>query len=334
MSLMELKNIHMFFDTSKSIITRNLLHVLKDVNLNINPGEVVAIVGESGCGKTTLGKIITRIIEPTLGDIYFRGVNIKKMTREQKADLNKSVQIVHQDSYAALNPVRTIYYSLYDPIRTHFKDMSKDEIDRKIIETLNLVGLTPAEQFIHRYPHQFSGGQRQRILMARAIVLNPAIIVADEPVSMIDVSLRASILNLMLELNKKFNIAFVYITHDLATAKYIADNGRLCVMYLGEIVEEGDVNTILHNPRHPYTQALITAVPIPDPEKSLLHAEIPLKSLELTSLHKRPKGCSFYPRCLYSKPECENNPPEKVHFDDVDVLCSNLEGVKQWEPIK
>lgn len=322
--LMRLENINMVFKKTGSLLKDRNIHVLKDINLDIYEGEIVAIVGESGCGKTTLGKIITGLIRPTSGNVYFNGNKVSGVFSKDISSYNQ-VQFIQQDSYAALNPVRTIYQSLYAPIKTSNRKLKTKEIDDKINELMALVGLLPAEQYLSKYPHQLSGGQRQRILMARAISLNPRLIVADEPVSMIDVSLRLSLLNLMKELNKKLNMSFVYISHDLSTTRYIARNGRVCVMYLGEIVEMGNIGDVIETPRHPYTRALIQAVPVPDPE---YHGndDLPLKSMQLGTLEDRGDGCSFIERCLYSCDKCKQKIAH-VTTDTAQVLCCNLENV-------
>ncbi len=322
--LMRLENINMVFKKPGSLLQDRNIHVLKDVNLDIYEGEIVAIVGESGCGKTTLGRIITGLIKPTSGNVYFNGNKVSGVFSKDISSYNQ-VQFIQQDSYAALNPVRTIYQSLYAPIKTSNRKLKTKEIDDKINELMALVGLLPAEQYLSKYPHQLSGGQRQRILMARAISLNPKLIVADEPVSMIDVSLRLSLLNLMKELNKKLNMSFVYISHDLSTTRYIARNGRVCVMYLGEIVETGNIGDVIKTPRHPYTRALIQAVPVPDPE---YHGndDLPLKSMQLGTLENRGEGCSFIERCLYSCDKCSQK-ISHVKTETAEVLCCNLENV-------
>ncbi len=322
--LMQLKGIHMVFKKQGSVLTDRKIHVLKDVNLDIYPGEIVALVGESGCGKTTLGKIITGLYKPTEGEILLDGVKMNGLMSKSIASYSK-VQFIQQDSYAALNPVRTIYQSLYAPIKTKNKKWSKKRIDEKINELMEVIGLQPAEQFLSKYPHQLSGGQRQRILMARAISLEPKLIVADEPVSMIDVSMRLSLLNLMKELNQRYHMSFVYISHDLSTTRYIAQSGRVCVMYLGQIVEMGQIGDVIRYPRHPYTRALIQAVPIPDPD-FVGNDELPLKSMHLASLENRGEGCAFIDRCLYSCDRCK----EKVCYQSTDtaqVLCNNLGAV-------
>jgi peptide/nickel transport system ATP-binding protein len=327
MALMELKHIHHIFkkNNGNGWLENRYIHVLKDIDLSIDEGEIVALVGESGCGKTTLGKIITGLIKPSKGDIYYLGRRVSYGIGQQPVDM-QTIQFVQQDSYAALNPVRTIQQSLYAPLRTKNPTWTKQQIENRINELMNLISLEPANQFLTKYPHQLSGGQRQRILMARAVSLNPRLIVADEPVSMIDVSLRLSILNLMTKLNETLNVSFVYITHDLSTARYIAKNGRICVMYLGEIVEMGSVSQILNDPQHPYTRALIQAVPTME-LGSDNDLELPLKSMELASLVNRSVGCSFQPRCLYATERCERE-IANVDYRGVQVKCCNLEAIR------
>ncbi|MEG2015069.1 MAG: ABC transporter ATP-binding protein [Clostridia bacterium] len=322
--LMQLKNINMVFKKQGSLLVDRNIHVLKNINLDIYKGEIVALVGESGCGKTTLGKIITGLHHPTSGSVYLEGQNVSGMFSKKISAYNK-VQFIQQDSYAALNPVRTIYQSLYAPIKTKNRKWNTAKIDAKIEELMSIIGLQPSEQFLSKYPHQLSGGQRQRILMARAISLEPKLIVADEPVSMIDVSLRLSLLNLMKDLNKQFNMSFVYISHDLSTTRYIAQNGRVCVMYLGEIVETGKIGEVVMNPRHPYTRALIQAVPILDPNYRT-DDNLPLKSMQLGNLENRIDGCAFIDRCLYSCDKCLHK-VELVDTSTSQVLCNNLEKV-------
>ena len=319
-----MKNINMHFKKPGLQLGSKTIHVLRDVNLDIYPGEIVAVIGESGCGKTTLGRIITGLFKPTSGEIWFEGKKVSGLF-DKKITSYAQIQFIQQDSYAALNPVRTIYQSLYAPIKTLHRNWKKEQIDARIEELMSLIGLQPSSQFLSKYPHQLSGGQRQRILMARAISLDPKLIVADEPVSMIDVSLRLSLLNLMKELNAKLNMSFVYISHDLSTTRYIASSGRVCVMYLGEIVESGKIGDVIAHPRHPYTRALIQAVPIPDPKFKGL-GELPLKSMALGSLENRGEGCSFENRCLYSCEKC-NKKLNYVSTDTAQVLCSNLEQV-------
>jgi len=330
-NVLELVNINVVFSKRSGLLKERRFHVLKNVNLAIEAGEIVAIVGESGCGKTTLGRVITGLIKPSEGEVLFEGKSIRGFLNADFAKFRQSVQFIQQDSYAALNPVRTIYQSLVAPIATHHKKWTHQQIDDRINELMGLVGLIPADQFLTKYPHQLSGGQRQRVLMARALSLDPKLIVADEPVSMIDVSLRLSILNLMSTLNKTLHIAFVYITHDLATAKYIADEQRIAVMYMGEIVEIGKINHILNNPRHPYTQALLSAVPVPDPVIAAKQGDIPIIGMNLASLENRTQGCPFFARCPYATSLCENNVVPVVERDQVSIRCHHESEVPPWK---
>lgn len=320
--LMRLQDINMTFRWRSAPLTERKFHVLKNVNLDIYEGEILALVGESGCGKTTLGKIITGLYKPTSGEII---VDSERLNGTSDKRARNNVQLIQQDSYAALNPVRTIYQSLYAPLKKKHRKWSKKQIDDKLEELMEEVGLQPADQFLSKYPHQLSGGQRQRILMARAISLEPKIIVADEPVSMVDVSMRLSLLNLMRSLNQRHHMSFLYISHDLSTTRYITQNGRVCVMYLGEIVEMGRINEVIEHPRHPYTRALIQAVPVPDPDY-VSDDNLPLKSMWLASTEYRPEGCSFFERCPYASGDC------LVHVDYADtptakVLCNHLDAV-------
>lgn len=318
MALLELKGVQVYFDKKGSFLqSERKLHVLKNLDLSIEAGEIIALVGESGCGKTTTGKVITSLLKPSAGEVIYQGKPLWKGFRRYRFD-NSSIQFIQQDSYAAFNPVKTIEQSLRDALRCADKKMSKKVADARIRELLDIIGLSPAEQYLYKYPHNLSGGQRQRLLMARAIAFQPKIIVADEPVSMIDVSLRVSILNLMSKLNEQFGISFIYITHDLSTARYIAKNGRICVMYLGQIVEMGSVEQVLSYPQHPYTRALIMAAPdLNNPENKPL----PLKSMELYDLENRTEGCAFRNRCIFECEACAHGVQVKT-VDGVMVRCN------------
>ncbi|MCQ6559252.1 ABC transporter ATP-binding protein [Paenibacillus mendelii] len=330
-SLLELHNISMVFEQKSGLFGKATpIPAMVDVQLSFEPGEIVALVGESGCGKTTLGKVVTGLHKPTEGQLLYQGKDVWKMNKAEFSEYRRSVQLVQQDSYAALNPMRTIFQSLSDPILQHKLVRSRKEAYDRVCELLDTVGLTPPEQYIEKYPHQMSGGQRQRVLLARAISLKPKLIVADEPVSMIDVSLRMAILRLMSNLNKSLGIAFIYITHDLATARYIAQYGRMAVMYLGKIVEQGSVHDVLAAPKHPYLQALLSAVPVPNPRIAKAKRELPLKSLDMPSIMNPPSGCSFHPRCLYASQTCEQTAPSLMPYGNTIVSCHHVEKVPQW----
>jgi|SRR5690554_4377704 len=329
--LIELKNINMYYQKTSGIFSKEKkFHVLKDINLSLKRGEILAVVGESGCGKTTIGKIITGLLKPSSGELNFEGKSVYKTFITGDDNFRHSVQFIQQDSYAALNPVKTIYQSLAAPIQAFNKKMTRVEVRDRVIQVLEEVGLKPAEQFMSKFPHQLSGGQRQRVLMSRALTQNPKVIVADEPVSMIDVSLRLSILNLMIRLNKEKNISFVYITHDLGTARYIANVGRIAVMYLGEVVELSSVTNLIDHPRHPYTQALLSAVPVPDPKIARQVKPVKIKSMDLMNLEHRNTGCAFYDRCPYGTKDCikEDIAYRKVNNDL--VKCCNVDIIPEY----
>lgn len=308
-----------YFPVQKSFIeqifTRKLSYVkaVDGVTFSIKKGEIFTLAGESGCGKTTTGRLIVRLIEPTSGKIYFNGEDITHIKGEKLRLIRRKMQIVFQDPYASLNPRMKIGDAVGHPLEIHGL-ANGEEKKRIVLDVLEKVGLTPPEQFINLHPHQLSGGQRQRVALARSIILKPEFIVADEPVSMIDVSLRTTIIDLMLQLRKELGLTYLFITHDLAVAKYISD--RIAIMYLGKIIEMGSKENLFLNPMHPYTQALLSAVPVPDPNRKRKMVE--LKG-EVPSAINIPSGCRFYPRCPYGKDECRDKEPqlieiEKEHF--------------------
>lgn len=315
--LMSIQNMDIEFTKKKNMLSRATpIRVIRDLSLDIHEGEIIAVVGESGCGKTTLGKAICGLYKPAKGKVMFNGKDIWNSSKAEFDEYRHSVQMVQQDSYAALNPVRNIYETLSGPLLEKKLVKNGVEARARVAELLRTVELNPPELFFEKYPHQLSGGQRQRILMARAISLNPKLIVADEPVSMIDVSLRISILNLMSRLNRELGIAFVYITHDLATARYIAQSGKICVMYLGKLVEYGDILPVIRKPMHPYLQVLISAVPVPDPTVEKNKKRLPLKSIDMPSVVKPPSGCPFHPRCIFADGLCEREDPQLKQAED------------------
>ena len=320
--LLSLKNIDVTFTKRRGLFgPKQSIKVLAGVSLDIYPGEVLALVGESGGGKTTVGNVITGLVRPVAGEMLYNGENVLKLTKEQFNAYRNNVQLVQQDSYAALNPARTIRQSLTDPIMLRKVERNKKAAELRVCELLETVELRPVELYIDKYPHQLSGGQRQRVLMARAISLGPKLIIADEPVSMIDVSLRIAVLNLMSRLNAEMGIAFLYITHDLATARYISRNGRICVLYLGKVVETGPVTNVINRPSHPYLQALLSAVPVPDPEVAEKRRRFPLKSFDMPSILEPPPGCRFHTRCPYAEPRCESDECAPYSYDGRMTTC-------------
>jgi peptide/nickel transport system ATP-binding protein len=330
--LLELDNVQLEYRGGGGLFRKSRrVGAVAGVSLSLDRGEILAIVGESGCGKTTLGKMVTGMLAPTGGRVLFKGASIRSLRGDDYAAYRRGVQTVHQDSYAALNPTRTILQSLSDPILHHRLVRNSGQAHDKLEELLTLVGLAPADQFLDKYPHQLSGGQRQRLLLARALSLQPDLIVADEPVSMVDVSLRISLLDLMGEMNRRFNIAFIYITHDLATARYIASHGRIAVMYPGKVVETGSLSHVMANPRHPYLQALLAAVPIPDPKLARTMRDLPLKSLEMPDPANPPPGCRFHPRCPYAEGVCEREEPVLQTVDGQLVACHRVQQIPRWQ---
>lgn len=282
-----------------------IVHAVDDVSFTVNKGEIVGVVGESGCGKTTLGRVLLKLIEPTAGNIIFEGKDITKLSADQMKLYRRKLQLVFQDPFESMNPRMDIYSIIAEPLRIQGLDKDEAEVEAKILKTLEEVELKPAEEYIYRYPHELSGGQRQRIAIARALVLDPEFIVADEPVSMLDVSIRGEVLNLMLRLSKQRDVSFVYITHDLATARHICD--RIIVMYLGETVEQCTADELVYEPLHPYTKALISAVLPPKPQeggvKAILEGEVP-------NAANPPSGCRLHPRCPIAQEICSKQSPK------------------------
>jgi len=327
MSLLKIENLDIEFDNR--VNRRQKVKVLSDINLEVEEGEIVAVVGESGCGKTTLGKLIVGIHRQTKGTILYKGKEISQLKRGDFKDYRLGVQMVHQDSFAALNPNRTIFQSLSMPLLQHKIAKNKEEAEEILKEYFEEVGLVPQEQFLYKYPHQLSGGQRQRILLARALSVKPKLIVADEPVSMVDVSLRISLIDLMTKMNRKYNISFIYITHDLATARYIAKNGRLVVMYLGRVIELNNIYDAIDNPKHPYFHALLSAVPQSVGKRSDGGSkELPLRTLDMPSIINPPSGCKFHTRCPHYTEKCEKEEPELVKYKGGYVACHHVEEVE------
>ncbi len=307
--ILEVRNLVKHFPVTKGFIFQRQVGAVKavdGVSFTIRRGETLGLVGESGCGKTTLGRVILRLMEPTSGEVYFEGRNIFTLTKEELRRLRRNMQIIFQDPYSSLNPRMTVGDIIGEPLEIHNLARGKEKT-RRVQELLEVVGLSPYH--MNRYPHEFSGGQRQRIGIARALAVNPKLIICDEPVSALDVSIQAQVLNLLEELQKEFGLTYLFIAHDLSVVKHISD--RIAVMYLGKIVEIADADELFSNPQHPYTEALLSAVPIPHPglrrERVILPGDVP-------SPVNPPSGCRFHTRCLYARPSCRVN---EQHLVDV-----------------
>ena len=312
--ILSVKNISKIYESSGGGFGRkNKVSALDGVSFNLAQGETLGIVGESGCGKSTLGRIISRLDSPTSGEIIYKGNDIAKKSLAAMRPLRKEIQFIFQDPYASLNPRRQIGAIIEEPMRIH--GVSKDERRARAHELLEKVGLD--KNSYEKYPHEFSGGQRQRVVIARALTLKPELIIADEPVSALDVSIQAQVLNLFKELQDEMKLTYVFVAHDLGVVRHISD--RIAVMYLGKIVELGTVEEIYNNPHHPYTKALLSANPRIDQSaqstRQILTGDIP-------SPLNRPSGCSFHTRCPIAVAECSTREPELRRIGAVDVACN------------
>ena len=319
--LLEIKNLKKYFPVKEGVFRRTVAHVkaVDDISFHIKKGETLGLVGESGCGKSTAGRTILRLLEATAGEIWFEGKNLVDLDKKDLREMRKEMQIIFQDPYASLNPRMTVADIVGEPIDIHNLASSKKERNEKVAEILDTVGLGP--EYMKRYPHEFSGGQRQRIGVARALAVDPSLIIADEPVSALDVSIQAQVINLMQDLQKDFDLTYLFIAHDLSVVKHISD--RVAVMYLGKLVEVADKKELFDDPKHPYTQSLLSAIPVADPtyetERIILEGDVP-------SPVNPPSGCRFHPRCPYAMDICSEVEPEfKDYGEEHFAACHLLE---------
>jgi len=312
--LIEVRNLKKHFKTS-----RGLLHAVDGVSFHINRGETLGLVGESGCGKSTIGRVMLRLLEATSGEVLFEGENILTFKRARMAEMRGDMQIVFQDPFASLNPRMSVFETIAEPLRINRKAANRADLCRQVRSLMETVGL--AERLENAFPHELDGGRRQRIGIARALALKPKFIVQDEPVSALDVSIQAQILNLMNELQKEFGLTYLFISHDLSVVRHVSDN--IAVMYLGKVVELSDYGSLFDDPLHPYTKALLSAVPVPDVdvrrERIILEGDVP-------SPINPPPGCRFYGRCFVRTDKCRESEPELTQVGEGRFCACHLVG--------
>ncbi len=291
-------------------IPSQFVRAVDGVSFELRRGEVLGLVGESGSGKTTTGRLAVGLLQPTSGEVIFNGTNLHAIGKEELRRIRRDMQVIFQDPMASMNPRMTLGEGIGRGLKIHNLVEDTQQFRQRVTDILEHVGLTPGSAYIDRYPHQISGGQRQRAVIARALITNPQLIMADEPIAMADVSVRSVLLRLMKDLQQEFNLTYLFITHDLATTKYICD--RIGVMYLGEIVETADIRSVYTNPQHPYTQSLLAAVPVPDPRH---RRSAPMPIGEIPSPINPPSGCRFHPRCPIAQEVCKHERPRLLPVD-------------------
>lgn len=320
------------------------VRAVDDVSLEIESDEIVAVIGESGSGKTTLGKTAVGLQEPTEGTVRYRGHDIREVREKRQVDglqfmdIRQALQIVHQDPGAALNPYQTLLTILKKPLRRWYPELSHADCRERILNVFRVIGLTPAEDYLDRYPHELSGGEQQRVTLVRAMLVEPELILADEPVSALDPSLRIALMDLMLELKDLFETSYLFVSHNLQHARYLTRNagGRVAVMYLGEIVEIGPAEEVFENPQHPYTKILMWAsLPSnPDAAREKLAEQAPLRGMEIADLYNLPSGCRFHPRCPKAREACAQDVPEIVTDgmdpEDHDAACFRTDSTHEY----
>ena len=316
-AVLKVENLKVHFPVKGGLFTKKqVVKAVDGVSFEIYPRETFGLVGESGCGKSTTGRAIVKLYEPTSGTVYYHGEDVTKIKGSHLAEFRRNVQMIFQDPYASLNPRMTVGEIIREPMDIHHIFNTKEEREQRVRELLDIVGLKP--DHIRRYPHEFSGGQRQRIGIARTLALTPQFIVCDEPISALDVSIQAQVINLLEHIQKEMGISYLFIAHDLSMVKHISD--RIGVMYLGNLVEIGDSDDVYHRPLHPYTQALLSAVPIPDPRVAREKKRIVLEG-ELPSPLDTPSGCVFRTRCPNATERCAREKPGMVNVGKRTVAC-------------
>jgi len=314
--LLDVIGLKKYFPVSDGFFRRKqLLKAVDDIHLTVRKGETLGIVGESGCGKSTLAHLMTNLLKPTAGQIIFDGIEMNKLSKRERRKKRQDIQMIFQDPFSSLNPRMKVFDIIAEPLRAH-QVARGTHLKRQVNDLLQVVGLDPT--YSDRYPHEFSGGQRQRISIARAIALKPKLIVCDEPVSSLDVSVQSQILNLLETLQKEFHLTYIFIAHGLAAVKHISD--RIAVMYLGKIVELASTKELFMRPLHPYTLGLISAVPIPDPTQRHLRKKILLEG-EIPNPVNPPSGCSFHPRCPFATEKCKNVVPQLREISEGHVVA-------------
>jgi oligopeptide transport system ATP-binding protein len=316
--ILELKDVKTHFPIERGFLFKKLVGTVKavdGVNLTVAPGEVLGLVGESGCGKSTLARTIMQLVPTTGGAVILEGRNLTTSSADDVRDVRRDLQMVFQDPYASLNPRMTVFGTLAEPLLVH-QACAPSEIQARVSELMETVGLSP--RYMQKYPHEFSGGQRQRIAIARALALRPKVVIADEPVSALDVSIQAQILNLLAQLVRQMGLSLIFIAHDLSVVKHISD--RVAVMYLGKIVELGAALDVIERPVHPYTRALVSAIPTANPDEERRRQRIVLPGDPPSPINP-PIGCTFHPRCPYMQERCKAAMPPLFRFETREVAC-------------